>query len=266
MSTRLESELRLLDQYNSELDALRNQLAEADPQASKHLQRQIDQKLAIYWKQIGLVKTQYPGADVAKMHEAAFYTFQALTRLFSTGTLRRVSSRSSNMAVGIATGLIAKQQEKGNAHQALAILDQALAVFDYPGARLAKAEIYRALNQNEGALRELNYIIANFQDDDSYMAARQLKDEIETPAKKGMCFIATAAYGSALAPDVIVLSRFRDEVLSRSWLGRGFVAVYYFVSPPLASLIAKAGFLRVAVRRLLLAPLVRVLKVLSRSL
>ena len=74
MSTRLESELRLLDQYNSELDALRSQPAEADPQASKHLQRQIDRKLAIYWKQIGLVKTQYPGAAVAKMHEAAFYT------------------------------------------------------------------------------------------------------------------------------------------------------------------------------------------------
>jgi tetratricopeptide (TPR) repeat protein len=266
MSARLESELKLLDQYNNELDALKDQLAQADPQASKNLQRQIDQKLAIYWKQIGLVKTQYPDAEIARMHEAAFYTFQALTRLLSTGTLRRVSSRSSNMAVGIATGLIAKQQEKGNAHQALAILDQALGVFDYPGARLAKAEIYRALNQNEDALRELNYIIANFQDDDSYVAARQLKDEIETPAKKGMCFIATAAYGSPLAPDVVVLSRFRDAVLLRSRPGRGFVAVYYFVSPPLAALIAKAGFLRVAARRLLLAPLVRILKVLNRSL
>lgn len=265
MSTRLEGELRLLDQYNGELDALKDQLVEADPQASKHLQRQIDQKLAIYWKQIGLVKTQYPSADVVQMHEAAFYTFQALTKLFSSGALRRMSSRSDSMAVGIATGLLAKQQEKGNAHQALAILDQALAVFDYPGARLVKATIYRGLNQNDSALKELNYIIANFQDDDSYISARQLKDEIETPAKKGMCFIATAAYGSPLAPDVVVLSRFRDEVLLKSRPGRGFVAVYYLVSPPLASLIAKAGFLRAAARRLLLAPLVRIVKALNKS-
>jgi hypothetical protein len=55
--------------------------------------------------------------------------------------MRRVSSRSENKALGIATGLVAKQQEKNNAHQALAILDQALGVFDYPGAHLQKASI-----------------------------------------------------------------------------------------------------------------------------
>lgn len=260
MPGRLEAELRLLDEYNKELENLGNQLSAADPQASKQLQRQIDQKLQIYWKQISAVKTQYPEAEDSRMHEAAFYTFQALTTLFSTGVLRRMSSRSGNMAVGLATGLLAKQQEKNNAHQALAILDKALGVFDYPGARLAKAEIYRVLNQKDSALRELNYIIANFQDDDSFVTARQMKDEIETPAKKGMCFVATAAYGSPLAPEVVVLSRFRDEVLSGYRLGRGFVAVYYRVSPPLASLIARARFLRAATRRLLLAPLVRLLK------
>lgn len=167
------------------------------------------------------------------------------------------------MAVGLATGLIAKQQEKHSANQALSLLDQALGVFDYPDAHLAKAEIFRALGQKDSALRELNYIIARFQDDDSYIAARRIKDEIENPPKKGMCFIATAAYGSSLAPEVIILSRFRDDVLLNSTIGRAFVKFYYLTSPPLAAFIAKTNFLRVVTRRILLAPILCLLKVMK---
>ena len=144
--------------------------------------------------------------------------------------------------------------------QALGILDQALGIFDYPGAHLTKAEIFRALNQPENALYELNYIIANFQDDAAYLAARQIKDEIENPPKKGMCFVATAAYGSPLAPEVIFLSHFRDEVLLNSALGRAFVKLYYHASPPLAVFIAKTDFGRAIVRHLFLAPILRLVK------
>jgi hypothetical protein len=59
---------------------------------------------------------------------------------------------------------------------------------------------------------------------------------------------------------VAVFSRFRDEILLTSKPGSGIVAMYYFVSPPLAWLIAKSGFLRLIVRELLLAPLLRVLE------
>lgn len=261
MPASLQNEVALLEQYNSDIEALGTQLQEADPQSSKRIQQQIDQKLQIYWKQIQLVKTQFPDADEGRLHESAFYTFQALAKLFSSGLLRRVSSRSKRgSTVMLATGLIAKQQEKHNAHQALSILGQALAVFDYPGAHLAKAQIFRMLNQKENALGELNYIISNFQDDDSYLAARQMKDEIENPPKKGMCFVATAAYGSPLAPEVILLSRFRDDVLLNLVLGRAFVSCYYRVSPPLASLIARVDCLRAVTRHLLLAPILRMLK------
>jgi hypothetical protein len=41
------------------------------------------------------------------------------------------------------------------------------------------------------------------------------------------CYIATAVYGSYDAPEVLILRRFRDEVLLKSPAGRKFVAFYY---------------------------------------
>jgi hypothetical protein len=131
--------------------------------------------------------------------------------------------------------------------------------------RFLKAQIFNDLEQKSQALAELNYIIEKFPNEDEYLSARQLKDEIENPPKKGMCFVATAAYGSPLAPEVILLSCFRDDVLLQTKLGKLFVAFYYRVSPPLASLIEKTSFLRAATRTLFLAPILRLVKFLKSS-
>ena len=61
----------------------------------------------------------------------------------------------------------------------------------------------------------------------------------ETFKDFGWCFIATAVYGDYDAPQVIALRRFRDANLMSTQLGRAFVASYYKVSPPIATLIAK---------------------------
>ena len=260
MPASVQNEVALLEHYNGEIESLGDRLAESDPHAAKRLQQQMDQKLRIYWKQVQLVKTNYPDTIAGTVHESAFYTFQALRKLLDAGVMRRVSNRSGSVAVGLATGVFARKREKNNAHEALKILDQALGVFDYPGAHLQKAYVYRLLKENDSALEELNYIITNFQDDDSYLAARQIKDEIENPPKKGMCFIATAVYGTPMAPEVIVLCRFRDEVLLLSRAGRLFVKLYYLLSPPCARFIADSPSQRTIIRVLLLQPLLLLLR------
>jgi len=78
--------------------------------------------------------------------------------------------------------------------------------------------------------------------------------------KTSGCFIATAAYGSPIAPEVVVLRSFRDDVLLRSETGSALVEFYYVLSPPVASLISRIGFLRALVRAVLLRPILRVLK------
>jgi len=69
------------------------------------------------------------------------------------------------------------------------------------------------------------------------------------------CFIATAAYGSALDPHVSELRRFRDSHLLGNAGGRWFVATYYENSPPVADFIRHRDSLRTLVRAML-TPLV----------
>ncbi len=70
--------------------------------------------------------------------------------------------------------------------------------------------------------------------------------------KKGGCFIATAAYGSRLHPNLDILRDFRDEYLRRCKIGRMLVKIYYKYSPSMADFIAEHKVLRNAVRVYLL--------------
>ncbi|MEN8134580.1 MAG: CFI-box-CTERM domain-containing protein [Thermodesulfobacteriota bacterium] len=69
------------------------------------------------------------------------------------------------------------------------------------------------------------------------------------------CFIATAAYGSLLDPQVSLLRKFRDQYLAINQPGRAFLDMYYEYSPPIAKYIANHNFCRFLVRWSLL-PLV----------
>lgn len=64
----------------------------------------------------------------------------------------------------------------------------------------------------------------------------------------GGCFIATAAYGSALHPQVEALREFREEWLRPHALGRAFIAAYERASPPLAAWIGEHETARTATR------------------
>ena len=80
-------------------------------------------------------------------------------------------------------------------------------------------------------------------------------------AKKSGCFIATAVYGSQIAPEVIIFRRFRDETLLSSKFGVTFVRAYYFVSPAIARIILKHKLLRTITRRVFLEPILRVIEI-----
>ena len=74
--------------------------------------------------------------------------------------------------------------------------------------------------------------------------------ETTITSKKG-CFIASAVYGSADHPTVLILRRFRDKRLETNFAGRVFCKIYYRLSPRLADSVFSRGFARKTMRRLL---------------
>lgn len=48
------------------------------------------------------------------------------------------------------------------------------------------------------------------------------------------CFIATAAFSTRTAPEVLALCAFRDQILKNYFLGQIFISSYYKISPPIA--------------------------------
>ena len=85
------------------------------------------------------------------------------------------------------------------------------------------------------------------------LQASQIPDTQLSESKK--CFIATAIYGTSLAPEINILRKFRDNVLMKDRLGQFFVNCYYLISPPIAHIISKNTFLKLIVRKIVIQPL-----------
>ncbi len=64
----------------------------------------------------------------------------------------------------------------------------------------------------------------------------------------GGCFIATAAYGTAMAEKIETLREFRDKYLLTTPAGQALVGLYYRISPPLAEFITEHPSLKPIVR------------------
>jgi hypothetical protein len=79
---------------------------------------------------------------------------------------------------------------------------------------------------------------------------------VTTTATNG-CFIATAAWGTQDAPEVVALRKFRDDDLLTTTLGSDVVNAYYSVSPSIADVIRDSNPLKYLVR-ILLKPIVYV--------
>ncbi|MEH2267746.1 MAG: CFI-box-CTERM domain-containing protein [Nostoc sp.] len=58
------------------------------------------------------------------------------------------------------------------------------------------------------------------------------------------CFVVTATFGTPYAEEVIKYRHFRDKWLNRSFFGRTFIHMYYYVGPVLAEYIKRNPFWR----------------------
>lgn len=71
-----------------------------------------------------------------------------------------------------------------------------------------------------------------------------------TYTKEG-CYIATAVYGGYDQPQVMILRKYRDEVLKKSLPGRMFIKIYYFISPCLAEYLKSSSWITGMVRHVI---------------
>jgi len=75
----------------------------------------------------------------------------------------------------------------------------------------------------------------------------------------GGCYIATMAYGSYEHPQVLELRKFRDNTLSKSYFGRGFIRIYYKYSPKLVEQLKDKPLVNQAIKSIL-NTLIRIIK------
>jgi len=111
--------------------------------------------------------------------------------------------------------------------------------------------------------RTLRYTVTDNSDADEDSTVGTIKDPVAVGDMKGItvgggsvsatCFIATAAYGSPMAPQVQILRKFRNLFLLTNPMGEALIRIYYDYSPPVADFITKHADIRKLVRWSLLS-------------
>lgn len=97
--------------------------------------------------------------------------------------------------------------------------------------RLNRAKEF-GLETADNQIERIEGLIENIEDD-------PVKTDSDMPSKKSGCYVATCVYGSYDCPPVWTLRRFRDDILSKSVLGRSFIKFYYAVSPTIVRIFGK---------------------------
>lgn len=106
----------------------------------------------------------------------------------------------------------------------------------------------RAIQYADSAHKEIYSKLINERHSDAERRIHELDEHSKNSGCLGGCYIATAVYGSYQAPEVLILRKYRDEVLSNSLVGRAFIKSYYFLSPPVAKWLKNAGAINRIVR------------------
>jgi len=148
-------------------------------------------------------------------------------------TINRLMVRGNNL------------QKESKLQEAIDIYLKALALIDIdkPSHKDIKIDCYfriaylsNDLRQYEQAVEYAKKLLAcNLEENDTkYIMAKVIiegRSSEKVPAKKEGCYIASAVYNSYDAPEVIILRNYRDQILTKSWVGLFFIKSYYIVSP-----------------------------------
>jgi hypothetical protein len=84
---------------------------------------------------------------------------------------------------------------------------------------------------------------------ENYNILRANKQQQTTSS--GGCYIATLVYGDYDSPEVLVLRKFRDNVLAKSIAGRLFIKFYYSTSPRLVRALKNQNIIQNGIRKVL---------------
>ena len=126
-----------------------------------------------------------------------------------------------------------KELEENVKEQAIKILDEYIR--SSRGREILQNEIGKIILKYPLLYKENS--IANFYNEILKVTIQLSSSKMnyqETSSSKGACYIATAVYGSYDSDEVLVLRRFRDEILKPTKVGRKMVAFYYKYSPYLS--------------------------------
>ncbi len=130
----------------------------------------------------------------------------------------------------------------------------------YPGAPMPLDSGSLQSFDITGLLPETEYTVGIRALDDCHNQSEIRSISFITPERAigevDACFVATAAYGSALAADVTMLRHVRDSMLRKTVLGELAVQTYYTFSPAVAGMIGESDLLRWTAREVLV-PVVR---------
>lgn len=77
------------------------------------------------------------------------------------------------------------------------------------------------------------------------------QESTSTGSKKRGCYVATCVYGSYDCPEVWILRRYRDFTLYKTWYGKIFIHLYYFIGPKFVGLFGDSLWVKSFWKRIL---------------
>lgn len=117
------------------------------------------------------------------------------------------------------------------------------------------SQLRTKFNENRNALGNIKNQIQSA----TRRTTTSYSNRTSTSSSSGGCYIATMAYGSYEHPQVLELRKFRDNTLSKSSFGRGFIKTYYKYSPKLVEHLKDKPFINQSIKSVL-NTLIRIIK------